>query len=75
MVAVESAVVCPPLIDYAPYYRCQECDYNQFDYCEDESNSDTIYLDCYSSSLVLNDAKAAKILDAFINTPGVSPLG
>jgi len=75
MVTVESAVVCPPLTVYAPYCECQECDHNQFDYCEDESNLGTIYLDCYSSNLVLDDAKAAKILDAFINTPGVSPLG
>lgn len=76
LVLVESAVVCPPLVDYAPYCRCYECDYTQFNYCKDESNLGTIFLDCYPSNLFfLDDAKAAKILDAFINTPGVSPLG
>ena len=41
--------------------------------CMHNEEDDTAFLFCEERNL--NDDKASKILDAFVNTPGVSPLG
>ena len=58
---VEGAVVCPSAADYAP------CECSEYSY-----QPGTIFLGC--SSKQLTDSRASEILDAFLTTPGVSPL-
>ena len=61
------AIVCPAPEDYAP---CT-CNNNTL-----TNNPGTIYLDCFNKpSLNLTDARASEILNAFLTTPGVTPLG
>ena len=60
LLVVKAAVICPPAADYAP------CD------CREERNG-TIYLDCGMRNL--NNSQVSDILDAFLTTPGVSPVG
>ena len=65
--SVTSVIVCPAPEDYAP---CT-CNENTL-----TNNPGTIYLDCYNKpSLNLTDARASEILDAFLTTSGVTPLG
>ena len=55
-------VVCPPEAAYAP---CGCSEYSE--------KPDTIYLNCYNRNL--GDSKMSDILDAFLTTPGISPVG
>jgi hypothetical protein len=58
----EAAIVCPPLNTISP---CK---------CEEYSGKPgTIQLDCYNQNV--NDSMANQILDFFLTTPGVSPIG
>ena len=59
---VDAEVVCPPAADYAP---CQCSDYFL--------KPGKILLTC--KILKLGDSKISDILDAFLKTPGVSPVG
>ena len=60
---MESAVVCPPEADISP----SNCG-------EDLTNKpNTILLNCYAQNL--NDSRWSDILDIFLATPGISPLG
>lgn len=60
--SMEGSVVCPPPDAYVP---CTCGEYS--------NNSDLIFLDCADKKL--NDWQASQILDAFLSTPGLSPLG
>ena len=59
---VGASIVCPPAANYAP------CD------CAENSSlkPGTIILNCASRNL--NDTRVSDILDAFLTTPGVSPV-
>ena len=59
---VQCAVTCPPEASYTPCI-CREA----------ASNPGLITVAC--PRLNLNDADAGKILDSFLNTPNVSPVG
>ena len=58
-----AAVVCPPAADYAP------CNCTEFL----PNKPGTIYLGCWGNQL--NDSQVSDILDVFLKTPGVSPVG
>ena len=60
VLVLSDEVVCPPADTYSP---CTCYDYAGY--------SGNILLSCYAS---LNDSMASDILDAFLKTPGVSPL-
>jgi len=64
---VESAVVCPPAEAYSPC-KCVETAFVREIY-----KPGTIYLQCYERNL--SDLRLSDILDAFLTTPGVSPVG
>ena len=64
---VESAVVCPPAEAYSPC-KCVETAFVREIY-----KPGTIYLQCYERNL--SDSRLSDILDAFLTTPGVSPVG
>ena len=59
LLVVKAAVICPPAADYAP--------------CDCEERNGTITLTCDMRNL--NDSQVSDILDAFLTTPGVSPVG
>ena len=59
---VNADVICPPAADYAPCL-CGE----------NRGRPGTVYLYCYNQNLT--DSQMSGILDAFLTTPGVSPLG
>jgi len=61
---VNASVVCPPPAAYAPYCYCSEWSHKP----------GTINLDC-ARNAAINDTQMSDILDAFITTPGVSPVG
>ena len=63
--AVEAAVVCPPSPTTTPC-TCTEL-------TTTPGTNGTIYLYCYNKGLL--DWKVSEILDAFLTTPGVSPIG
>ena len=58
---VNADIVCPPEADYAPC-GCREY----------SKTPGTIYLNCQSQKLT--DSQMSDILDAFLTTPGVSPV-
>ena len=62
-VAVDAVIVCPPAAAYSP---CECIENNSAE------RPGTIALDCLFKSLV--DSKISEILDAFLTTPGISPL-
>jgi hypothetical protein len=57
---LEAAVVCPPTAVYEP---CS---------CSESTSTGAIKLNCFNKNL--GDAQVNELLDAFLATPGVSPL-
>jgi hypothetical protein len=62
LLVVEADVVCPPFLTYAPCI-CVEI----------SERPGTIFVDCWDKPL--GDSEVSRVLDAFLTTPDISPVG